>query len=95
MRFPREMPARLLMVRRVNDLHEVSRLQGRTTDQAAVDPIRPGPDGAPKGILILGRTKFALRKFSASRRIYAPMARLAFARPMWDDGWQITPDWPR
>jgi hypothetical protein len=81
MRFPREMPALLLLVRRVNDLHKISRLQSRATDQAAVDPIRPGPDGAPKGILILGRTKFALRKFSASRRIYAPIGAARFRSP--------------
>ena len=38
----------LLLVSSVDDLHEISGLQGSAADQAAVSPIRPGPDGFPR-----------------------------------------------
>jgi len=62
-----------------------------SADQAAVDPIRPGPDGSPKGIEILGRNEFALRKFSASCRIYAPFGAARLRSPDVDGGRSLIP----
>ena len=72
MHVPQNMRGLVFLVGRVDDLHELVRLQGRAANEAAVRPHERAHVGTPFGFHILGRNESALRQGLLRKRLDAP-----------------------